>query len=47
MYRIIIIFGFYVAKRYRLTIFVRVLDTVIFFRKIELKFNMYTKEYGE
>jgi hypothetical protein len=28
------IFEFYVAKRYRLTIFVRVLDTIIFFVKL-------------
>jgi hypothetical protein len=34
MYRTIEIFGFYVAKRYRLTIFIRVLDTVIFFVKL-------------
>jgi hypothetical protein len=34
LYRTILIFGFYVAKRYRLTIFVRVLDTVIFFVKL-------------
>jgi hypothetical protein len=34
MYRTIVIFGFYVAKRYRLTIFIRVLDTVIFFVKL-------------
>jgi hypothetical protein len=34
MYRIIVIFGFYVAKRYHLTIFIRVLDTVIFFIKL-------------
>jgi hypothetical protein len=34
MYRTIVIFGFYVTKRYRLTIFVRVLDTVIFFVKL-------------
>jgi hypothetical protein len=34
MYRIVVIFGFYVAKYYRLTIFIRVLDTVIFFVKL-------------
>jgi hypothetical protein len=34
MYHTIVIFGFYVAKRYRLTIFIRVLDTVIFFVKL-------------
>jgi hypothetical protein len=34
MYRTIVIFEFYVAKRYRLMIFIRALDTVIFFVKL-------------
>jgi hypothetical protein len=34
MYRTVVIFGFYDAKRYRLTIFIRVLDIIIFFVKL-------------